>query len=432
MTAPAAADAASSPRVRLSGAVQRAELCGATRSAVVVAVGATVRARVSGSRRRIGRISRCSGSRWVPIASRRLPRRGRGVLVDTSRDGDYRVSTRGARAAYLRVGVGEIVDRPVRFSVRNVNRSKLSCPADGGTYEIAGQLVGPRRALSGSGRPAVTLYLHGVEVTSGYWRVPVPGYDLPYELAQRGHVSVIVDRLGFGASGRPVGMQVCVGSQADAAHQVVEHLHAGSYRLGGDDVGVRFERVILAGHSGGAIVAEVFSYSFGGVTALVLMGYHDQGVGPPLVTAGLQGEGPRCAAGGVPVDGTSGPPGYAFIWPSTDTWSRDTAFDPLPEVRAALRPMRQRTGCGEIISALTAAPMNSRNVSSVRLPVLLMFGKEDVLFPYSGAEAQTRSFSGSPDVTMVAFDRSGHQFFHDRLVRQVHAELSRWLKAHGG
>ena len=42
-------------------------------------------------------------------------------------------------------------------------------------------------------------------------------------MARAGHVSVTVDRLGYGASGHPpTASSVCIGSQADVAHQIVQ------------------------------------------------------------------------------------------------------------------------------------------------------------------------------------------------------------------
>jgi len=51
----------------------------------------------------------------------------------------------------------------VSFQVRNVNRSKVACHADGKTYTVNGDLFDPAGALAKATRPgAVTLYLHGL------------------------------------------------------------------------------------------------------------------------------------------------------------------------------------------------------------------------------------------------------------------------------
>ena len=76
-----------------------------------------------------------------------------------------------------------------------------------------------------------------------------------------------VNRLGYGASGRPPGDGSCLGGQADTTHQVLNRLRAGTYRVDGT-APVPFRRLALAGHSGGGPVAQVAAYSFPGIDAL--------------------------------------------------------------------------------------------------------------------------------------------------------------------
>jgi pimeloyl-ACP methyl ester carboxylesterase len=286
--------------------------------------------------------------------------------------------------------------------------------------------------LSGPARPGAALYLHGIEVTGGYFHLPVPGYDHVYEMARLGHVSVVIDRLGYGASGRPPGTMTCTGAQADVAHQVAEELRSGAYEMTGGGAPPRFERVALVGHSGGAIAAQVAMYSFGDFAAGIVMGFHDQLPGSTIATEGLTGEAPRCAAGGVPADGDSGPPGYAYLFTSTAAWSHATMADGTPEVLAALAPLRRRTPCGELETDLLVSPFDNLHLGEVHIPVLLLYGERDLLFPYSGAPAQRGHYTGTRDVTFVGFPGGGHQFFLDRgVASQVRAVMSRWLSIRG-
>jgi pimeloyl-ACP methyl ester carboxylesterase len=406
-------------------------MCGRTRPAVRVDVGSVARARPPGRRRAV-RVDRCESARWVPVGIRRARGRARRVALDTSEDGDFRVRARGARAAYLRVGVGEIVDAGLRFTVRNLNRSAVTCPADGAEYKIAGHLVAPRSALSGAARPGVTLYLHGVEVTGGYFHIPVAGYDLVYELARLGHASVVIDRLGYGASDRPPGLQTCSGAHADMAHQVVEALLSGSYDLADRGEPPRFDHVALAGHSGGALATQIAAYSFRGFDAVAVMAFHDQGESTHFRTVEFTGEAPLCAAGGVRADGDSGPPGYAYLWTTTDGWLNDSVFDVTPEVREGLRPLRRRTPCGELASGGTVGAFDAAHLGSVRVPVLLLYGEEDALYPYADAPAQRDRYSGSESVTFVGFPKAGHVFFLEKAAAvQARQVLSGWLRARG-
>ena len=154
---------------------------------------------------------------------------------------------------------------PIAFEVDNVNRSALPCPADGTRRTVRGRLVLP----AGPRPETVTLYLHEYFFGRFFWEFSaVPGYDFAGALADRGHASVIVDRLGYDESDRPEGTGTCLGAHADVARQVVAQLKAQG-----------FERVVLAGHSVGAAIAELALHSFEepGIAGLVVLGWSDGG-----------------------------------------------------------------------------------------------------------------------------------------------------------
>src|SRR6266576_2153667 len=104
------------------------------------------------------------------------------------------VQTAGAKA-------GGVVDLPVSFKVKNTNSSDMPCASDGARYTVRGHLVAPRSALDARGRRAITVYLHGFNVGAFMWRLPgFPQLDLPAALARLGHVSLVVDELGYDRS----------------------------------------------------------------------------------------------------------------------------------------------------------------------------------------------------------------------------------------
>jgi hypothetical protein len=71
----------------------------------------------------------------------------------------------------------------------------------------------------------VTLYLHVLGLGEFFWRFQdVPGYDYAAALARAGQSSVVIDRLGYDSSDKPPGKDICLGSQADIAHQMVTAL----------------------------------------------------------------------------------------------------------------------------------------------------------------------------------------------------------------
>jgi hypothetical protein len=128
--------------------------------------------------------------------------------------------------------------RTVRFHVQNVNRSLMPCPADGAGYDIVGRLVGP----AGPPSSAVTVYVHGLGFGAFFWNLAErPAYDFAARLAAKGETSLVIDRLGYGSSGHPAGMQTCLGAQADVVHQVIGQLRAGAYQPSGTRA-TRFRR----------------------------------------------------------------------------------------------------------------------------------------------------------------------------------------------
>ena len=161
-------------------------------------------------------------------------------------------------------GRERIIDRAVTFEVSNVNRSAVPCAADGQTYQVRGHLVGTESALADP--QTVTLLLHGLsygEFFSHY--AAQQGHHFARKQARDGHVTATIDRLGYDSSDKPQGDGICFGSRADIADQMVQQLKAGSYDA--HDASPAFSKVVLAGHSVGAIIAKASTYSFGSADA---------------------------------------------------------------------------------------------------------------------------------------------------------------------
>lgn len=157
----------------------------------------------------------------------------------------------------------KVAKRTVTFQVRNVNGSALRCASDGAPYEVKGHLIGPASKVgpgtSGTGG-AVTLYLHGFSSGEFLWSLSAaPRYDYAAAMARAGHASVVIDRLGYGSSGHPEGNRTCLGAEADVAHQVIGRLRSGVYVAEGGPP-ARFDRVALAGHSVGALIANLEAF----------------------------------------------------------------------------------------------------------------------------------------------------------------------------
>lgn len=433
---PAGADAAQAtraPALRVSGgAIKVAPVCGRPRRGAVVRQGARamLRMRLSSRRRAVLTIARCSSGRWSRLSQKRLrgPRRlARRLPTEAAGDLRLRLRVRNRiRTVYLRVNE-DLVDVPVRFAVKNLNRSKLACQSDGASYTIAGRLTAPRAALSrGDG---VTLYLHEFSFGQFFWGWPEERYDFGQTLARAGHASVAIDRLGYGASSRPPGTAVCLGSQADTAHQVVAALRAGAYSAGGV-AAPRFRRVALAGHSAGGAAAEIEAYSFGDIDALLLFAQADQGFTSKVTLASAR-MGARCAGGGDPGAG-GGAGGYAYFSESSEEFQSFQFRTAESRIANAVTAKRNPDPCGDVNSLVPAIAANQSNVGSIAVPVLLLYGTGDAVYdqPKAG-EDQRNLFTGSKDVTLRFFDGQAHGLMFESKAGEVRDTTARWLTQRG-
>ena len=433
LSAPAgAAQASGASSLRVTGGARKlVSVCGRRHHARVVTQGTAVSARVRIARRgAVFAVDRCSGGRWTRISRGRL-RRGRRLTraLPTDAVGDLRVRLRvrrRTRTAYLHI-TEDIVDVPVKFQVTNVNRSKLACSSDGASYTVAGHLSAPRRALTGGG--AVALYLHEFSFGQFFWRFQVSGYDYAKALARAGHASVVVDRLGYDESSHPRGDAVCLGSQADVAHQIVSALRSGNYTTA-EGRPARFARVALGAHSVGGVVAEVEAYSFRDVDALVLLAQADQDFTPEVLSVSFQA-GLRCGTGGEPAD-PGGAPGYAYFSASPEGFRHFSFATAEQRVADAATAMRNRDPCGDVQSLAAAVATNQANAPSIAVPVLLLYGTADPAYqqPQAG-EDQRNLFSGSKDVTLRFFAGQAHALTLERAAPDVQSAAAEWLARRG-
>ncbi len=314
-----------------------------------------------------------------------------------------------------------VVDAPITFQVRNLDRTSLgpieerTCPADpatrGATWTIHGHLVAPVAGVHRAHR-TVTLYVHGLAADgdTSFAFDAVPGYDFAVEEARAGHTSVVIDRVGYGDSTKPDGNDLCTGAEADMVHQVVAHLRAGDYG------GPSFGRVALAGHSAGGLIAEIEAYTFRDVDALAVFAYADQGF-TPFLGAALGAHADACA---------SAPDGYAPTFTSlASAW-----FTPLadPRVVNAVQERHPADPCGENPGAYIES--DPAELAAVTVPVLLVYGADDVLFDANVAAVQASHFA-STDKTVAVLPGSGHALMLDSAATLFRSTVGTWLGNHG-
>ncbi|MBO1334262.1 alpha/beta hydrolase [Streptomyces sp. VRA16 Mangrove soil] len=356
------------------------------------------------------------------------------VLGALGRDGAATASAAAApdpaaarRATAARLAAEDIADIPVRFRVVNRNRSGLACNTDGRTYTIRGHLTAPARLLAGTSAPAVTFYQHGLAAGEWYWRIDVPGYHHSEELARRGHASLTIDRLGYGASDKPDGRALCLGGDADMTHQIVQQLRAGTYRAERAEP-VRFDDVVLAGHDRGAQIAEIAAYSFRDVDGLVLTGWSDSGLtdeDDARFFAALT----SCMQGGVPAGSGRGAGGYTHFDVGARDFVRGNAAAPDRRALAVAKDLQSRHPCGVQVSQLEGVLVDTRRLPEIEVPVALVYGAEDRRV--RGGEAHRARFTGASGTDLLTVAGAGHFLGVEHGARQVQDFIASWLDEKG-
>jgi pimeloyl-ACP methyl ester carboxylesterase len=311
-----------------------------------------------------------------------------------------------------------VVELPVSFTVSNTNTSKVPCSSDGATYTVKGHITAPQGSLAPGQAHTITFYLYGYEGGEWNWDLKgVPNYDYAAEMAKLGHVSLTVDELGYGASGRPQdGNLTCQGAEADITHQIIEKLRSGDYVLG-TGRGVDFSKVVLAGHDVGGQVAEIEAYSYSDIDGLLLMTFADQGFTPFIIERATVAANDWC---------TTSPTGYVH-YVSDQEWRTLLFYDADPRVIDATAALRNPNPCGIIRSTPTAFPFDTAHDAQITVPVLVVFGDNDTLvWSREGQEQQQNNF-GSSDKSTVFIPNAGHFIMFEKTAPLLRSAVSSWL-----
>ena len=287
-----------------------------------------------------------------------------------------------------------------------MNRTDDPCHGDGRRYTVRGRLIGP------PGRSAVTVYLHGSVLGQRTWRFrAVDRYDYARRQARAGHVSLVYDGLGYGRSDVPHGSDVCGGSEADVAHQVVQRMRDRGFR-----------RVALFGFSFGGYAAELEALTFRDVDALGVESWSDHLTGDFVRAVGPGSE--DCANGGRRKR-PGAPRGYRWFFHRRD--ERTMLADPPRGMRAALYRAHERDPCGLTASAagVRATPARLRRI---KVPVLLVYGTRDALFRKRSRDAQRDDYTGTDDLRYKLIEGAGHFLTLERRAPAFRALVGRWLR----
>ena len=287
-------------------------------------------------------------------------------------------------------GVGLVRER-VEFTVEN--------PAEGGAARrIVGYRYDPLCASS-----TAVLLLHGLSYTKEAW--DFPGYSVAQKVAQGGYTVFAIDRLGYGESTLDNGYRVTHEAYADMAHQIVNQLRSQG-----------FSHVVLGGHSAGAGATEFAAGVYGGVDAIMALGWHHRPsdrLGKDFFT------GDYVRAAREDYEYFLRTPQYrAFMFYNENA---DPAVVEADTEAAVLTPS------GEILSI---GKQPSRFVvGRIKVPVFIQLADGDRLFEPQYAEMHKGEFLQSPSVTLDMVPDAGHTFMLTRSGLSGTDRMVNWLRS---
>ncbi|MCB8955630.1 MAG: alpha/beta hydrolase [Nocardioides sp.] len=303
--------------------------------------------------------------------------------------------------------------RGVVFDIVDSNASTVLCAPDNASYRLRGRLVGTIRDLDGVGGPLrVNVLVHDLGTGGWFWNLRThPAYDYATRLAERGETSLVLDRLGYGASRLADGNATCLGAQVDMLHQVVQHLVSGQYRWTDRRHGTTpaAAHVVTHGHGVGAAIAQVEAADYDDVDGLVLMSWTDTGA-TDLATRTAAQQSREC----VGTDYAPRPALRALLFRTA----------PAAVQRAAARRQADDP-CGDVGSLGPLLLASNLAAGRVDAPVLLLYGGQDRVNRASARADQASSYP--TEVTTRTFAGAGSALPLEQRAGRVRAAVLRWL-----
>ena len=308
-----------------------------------------------------------------------------------------------------------VIREAVSFSVTN--------PLNPGhTYTIRGELVRPRAGCSDS----VLLAMHGLSYGAWSWDFPLQPdrYSVAQALAKRGYALLAVDRLGYGTSegkgmaDHPNGYTLTAPGYGDMAAQMGEQLRAGTYHAAHP---VAFDHVGLIGHSAGAEVVEYAAALHPGLfDVLIPTAYtHEPFVNNSWLVREWVQDNMRAAQSDYEYFETNPVIRAQDMYHLANADPRVVAWD---NAHANLTPS------GEIWSM---SPQLTRFLlPAIQIPVLVVLGDHDTLFPGSYGPDEMLWFAGASDKTLIRLPNDGHAFMLQKDAPAANKKIADWLDKH--
>ncbi|MFH8611464.1 alpha/beta hydrolase [Streptomyces sp. NPDC018029] len=291
--------------------------------------------------------------------------------------------------------------------------------APGTTWRLDAELSLP----PGEAPDTVLLLLPGLTYDRRYWAAPgALGYTR--HAVGEGYAVLALDRPGTGASEHPPAEQVTVESNVEAVHQVVTAL-----RRGGPGRPA-FRRVVAVGHSLGSGIALIEAARHRDLDALVVTGLlHAIG---PLYPEAMPALYP--AAEDALLAPTNPPENYLTTRPGRRAALYEHPAGMDPGMSAWHEDTKSTVTAGE---GFTLDAIYQPEVAAeIRVPVLLVVGREDRLF--GGGDASTEDaasvvayerkfYTGATDLEAFVVPDAAHSLNVHRTAPSWYAAAHEWL-----
>ncbi|MEC3916205.1 alpha/beta hydrolase [Nocardia sp. CDC160] len=262
-----------------------------------------------------------------------------------------------------------------------------------------------------------------------YWDFPYQPetYNFRRAMNAAGYATLVADRLGNGASSRPLSFTLTATETAESLHTMVQALRGG---LAGN---APFAKVVTAGHSltSGTAIMEATSYH--DVDGILLTGYsHTLSVPDVLGVISTYYQ----AVNDPEFAGRGYDPGYLVTRPGTRA-ADFYGIDPDPQVVALDEANKETFSLTEYPDGLLSTLPGMS--SFITVPVMIVDGSRDrmVCGPGFSTCTDTATLYGkehpyfSPDAKLRTYvlPNSGHAINLAPNTRDYHAQVVDWMKS---
>jgi pimeloyl-ACP methyl ester carboxylesterase len=319
--------------------------------------------------------------------------------------------------AVITVGVDAAsADPVVRCTVARV-------PVAGGTLTMAGTLCEPAGATN-----TVVVLVPGATYDQTYWNFPYDPdtYNFRLALNHAGYSTFTLDRLGTGASSKPLSLSVTSSAQASAIHDVITALRDGA-------VGPGFAHFVLGAHSLGSVDAVLEASRYHDEDAVLITGLSHR---PNYLKLSELVASTYPAA----LDPVTRAQGYSLTdvgYFTTDPGNRPTlfygpGFD--PEVAAVDEATKSVYSLAEPVDGAPLAVVLPLS-DVIDVPVLIVNGAEDPIFcnptMCASSAALRRSeaadYAAAPCLSAYVLPDSGHDVNLANDAGLYQARVISWL-----